>query len=317
MNSPLIYKNKLTFIALILLIIYLTISIIKLLNIHILLVKLLIIVSPILGGYVFAYLLNPLYKSINNKLNNKASLIITILIYILGLTTILILITPSIIKNLNILLKSNNKYIKLVTTYLKINYKSCLTYVKYISYFGLTNLFGFYFLYKFNHINRFILKKIDKKYYRLINLININMKNYLKGLLIDTLILFFITFILFLIIGLKESFLFAFIISITNVIPFIGPYIGGALAFASALMEGKTLALITLFVVIIVQLLESNIINPIIMSKSIKINPFIILFSVISAGYLFGPVAMILTMPILIVIKCILIVKEKDYDKNF
>lgn len=313
-------RDKLINLCLFLAIIFFTIKIFKMLNLHNLIVKLLIISSPIILGFFLAWIFNPLYKKINTKFSTKISLVLCILVYIIIIGLICLLIVPNLIdsiKSIDTKFK-DNKYITFALKFFNINHlnmvKSVKLCLKYLSVLGLTSIFGFYFLYKYNQIIEFIKSHINIKYLRKISLISENTRNYLRGLVIDTICLFFITFILFILIGLEKSFLFACICAFTNIIPFVGPYIGGVPAIVFALSISGEKAILTLIVIVLTQIVESNFINPFIMSKCVKINPFVILTGVIFMGSLFGPLSMIFTMPVLIVLKILVfdeIIQEK------
>lgn len=310
-------RDKLINISLLLSILFLLIKIFKMLNLHFIFIKLLKVSSPIIFGYFLAWIFNPLYKKLNTKFSEKISLILCIILYIIIIGLILVLVLPNLyesIKNITTELK-DNKYIMYAKKYLNIKNNdvitSCKEVLKVSGLFGLTSIFGFYFLYKYNYITSLLISFINIKYLKKITLISKNMRRYLKGLLIDTLCLFILTFILFMLIGLKKSILFASICAFTNIMPFVGPYIGGVPAVIFALSISQKKAILTLIIIVVTQIFESNFINPFIMSKCIKINPFVILAGVLFMGAFFGPLSMIFTMPALIVLKILVFDEAK------
>ena len=314
MNNSL-FKIKLTLYLL--LIIFLSINIFKILSLHLIIIKLIKVLSPLFIGYFLAWLLNPLYKYLNKKINKKLSLITIIIFYILILGFILLIIIPNIINSINNLNNINNKYIELIKKFFKLNtnniMNSCKMILTYIGIFFISNIFGFYFLYRYDGINKRIFSLIKRRYRMLIHDISFNLRLYLKGLLIDSLVLFCITFIMFLVVGLDNALLFSLICSITNIIPFIGPYIGGAPSVLYALGKSTKLGIKVLIIIVITQMIESNLINPYIMSKCIKLSPILILTMVLVMGSFFGSVGMILAIPSLIVLKIML---ETFYEKK-
>jgi len=314
MNNSL-FKIKL--ILYVILIIFFSINIFKILNLHIIIIKLIKVLSPLFIGYFLAWLFNPLYKYLNKNLSKKVALLIIIISYILVLFFILLIIIPNIINSINSLNNVDNKYLKLIKKYLKLNtsniMNSCKKLISYLGIFFISNIFGFYLLYKYDYINKIILSKIKKEYRFLLHEISYNLRLYLKGLLIDSLVLFCITFILFLFVGLDNTLLFSLICSITNIIPFIGPYIGGIPSVLYALGKSVKLGIKVLIIIIVTQMIESNLINPYIMSKCIKLSPILILTMVLVMGSFFGPVGMVLAIPSLIVLKIIL---ETFYEKK-
>lgn len=142
-----------------------------------------------------------------------------------------------------------------------------------------------------------------------------NLRVFVKGTLLDTVILFIMSLITFSITGMPYALLFAIFASITNVIPFIGPYIGGVPAVLVSLSVSMKLGIVVLIEVIILQFIESSFIHPYIMSKGLKINPIIILIGLIVFGYFFGIIGMLISTPLISVIKSVYEYYEVDIKK--
>jgi predicted PurR-regulated permease PerM len=86
---------------------------------------------------------------------------------------------------------------------------------------------------------------------------------------------------------------------VTAYIPFIGAVVAGAFAVLLALgTQGTTIALIMLVIVILANGLLQNIVQPIAMGATLRMNPLLILVVTISAGAFFGTVGMILAAPL-------------------
>ena len=142
-----------------------------------------------------------------------------------------------------------------------------------------------------------------------------NLRVFVKGTLLDTVILFIMSLITFSITGMPYALLFAIFASITNVIPFIGPYIGGVPAVLVSLSVSMKLGIVVLIEVIILQFIESSFIHPYIMSKGLKINPIIILIGLIVFGYFFGIIGVLISTPLISVIKSVYEYYEADIKK--
>ena len=99
--------------------------------------------------------------------------------------------------------------------------------------------------------------------------------------------------------------LFGLFCGITDLIPYIGPYIGGGLAIVVGFTQGPFIGLGVLIIAVIVQLVENYILQPIVMSKATQINPVIIMVTLLVFGYFFGIIGMILATPILAILKVI------------
>ena len=150
---------------------------------------------------------------------------------------------------------------------------------------------------------------------------NINniLRNYVKGTLLSSFIVFILSTIIFYIIGLDSALLFGFICGVTNIIPFIGPYIGASIPVLVAFTKNTTFGIIGTIMIFIVQTIEGNIIHPIIMSKSVKIHPVTSIISLLIFGYFFGILGMIFAVPLIASLKEIyyyLVKKYKNYKRN-
>ncbi len=130
--------------------------------------------------------------------------------------------------------------------------------------------------------------------------------NYIRGQLLVCVIVGVFAYIGYSIIGLPYPILFASVAAVFNIIPYIGPYIGAAPAILMAATLSMRLVLLVIVVNWIVQLVESNVISPQIVGKSLHLHPLMIIFALLAGGYLAGIIGLILAVPFLAVIKVIL-----------
>ncbi len=278
------------------------------------------VASPIIFGYIFAWVLEPIYHKMAKKMGTFLSLglliVATILIYCLLIWYLL----PIVIENASSLITSLNGLLDDLSQYsfleglknyahldIDVLIDSCNSLISFFGIFGLIHIFGFYMLYNYEYINSYLRKLIPVKYKRItleyVRKLSTNMRLYIKGTLIDTFILFIISSVLYTVIGLKYSVFLAILASITNIIPFVGPYIGGIPAVLVGLTTSTNLGLMTLACVVLAQTLESNIINPVIMSKCIKVNPLLIVIALTVMGKFLGLFGMIFAVPTIIILK--------------
>lgn len=124
---------------------------------------------------------------------------------------------------------------------------------------------------------------------------------------IDAFIVGILTTIAMSIIGVKYAPLLGFMIGLFNLIPYIGAIVAVAVAILITFITGGWLqALIMAIVVIILQQIDANIINPRIIGNSLEISPLLVIFSVTVGGAYFGMIGMFLAVPVAAVIKLIL-----------
>ena len=123
---------------------------------------------------------------------------------------------------------------------------------------------------------------------------------YFVGMLIDSVFIFSISLIGFFVIDIDYVLVLALFVALTNLIPIIGPYIGGIPAVIVGFSISFSFGISALIVVVIVQLIESNIVQPLILKNVIKLHPLEGILGISLFGALFGIIGMILS-PILIV----------------
>ncbi|MFO7886934.1 MAG: AI-2E family transporter [Eubacteriales bacterium] len=124
------------------------------------------------------------------------------------------------------------------------------------------------------------------------------LSSYIQGQGLVCLFVGILCLIAFLIIGLDYALLLAIIAGLTNIIPFFGPWIGSIPAVIVALFLSPITALFTVFAIIIIQQIESNLISPQIIGKKLNLHPLIIIFLILIAGQLVGLIGMILVVPL-------------------
>lgn len=108
------------------------------------------------------------------------------------------------------------------------------------------------------------------------------------------------------IVGMDFPLLLGIITGITNIIPYFGPVIGGIPAVLLALLKSQKLALYVIVVIIVVQQLESNLISPKVLGKSVGLHPLFVIFILLAGGELGGIVGMLIAVPLAAVLKIIL-----------
>jgi predicted PurR-regulated permease PerM len=186
-----------------------------------------------------------------------------------------------------------------------------------IGVFAIGLMVGFYLLFDFDNIGRVLLSMVPERARKdamsLFMEANDSLFNYIKGTLFVSLIIFVFSSIVFSIAGLKAPLLFGLICGITNIIPYVGPYLGAIPATIVAFSQSVTVGIITLGCIVIIQFLEGNFIQPLVMSRTMKLHPVTILLGLLVFGYFFGIWGMILATPLVAIIKSLTIFIENKY----
>ena len=140
--------------------------------------------------------------------------------------------------------------------------------------------------------------------------------NFISGQVIDAIIVGIITSIAMWIMGVKYAVLFGFLIGLFNLIPYIGAIVAVAITvFITIFTGGISKAIWVLIVVVALQQIDANIINPKILGDKLEISKILIIFSVTFAGAYFGILGMFLAVPIIAVIQ-MLIIDYVNYKIN-
>lgn len=130
---------------------------------------------------------------------------------------------------------------------------------------------------------------------------------FITSQLLDAIIVGVLTTVAMLVLKVKYAPLLGFVIGLFNMIPYIGAIVAVAFGIIITLITGGFgKALVMAIVVIILQQIDANIINPKIIGSSLKTSPLLVLFSITIGGAYFGILGMFLAVPIAVVIKTIL-----------
>lgn len=138
------------------------------------------------------------------------------------------------------------------------------------------------------------------------------MYRYIYCQLLDVVIVFTLSFIALGIMGVDYAPVLAMFIGVFNIIPYFGATIACALtALLTALTDSVSAGIIVAVVLIVLQQLDANLIQPKLVKDTLKVKPFWVLFGVLLGGGLFGMIGILLAVPVIALIK---IVFEDIYD---
>ncbi len=187
-----------------------------------------------------------------------------------------------------------------------------------IGKFALGLVIGFYLLFNFHNFSKYFISIVPKRFQsdtqRLLEEVGSIVYKFINGTFIDCFVLFVISSIGFSLIGLKAPVFFAFFCAITNVIPYIGPYIGGAPAVLVGFTMRPLTGLLTLIFMVVVQGLEGNFLQPMIVGKKLDLKPVTIVISLLIFEHFFGIIGMIIATPIVAILKAIYLFFDEKYD---
>lgn len=155
----------------------------------------------------------------------------------------------------------------------------------------------------------------NKARYNLVVEMDLVLMSYIKGVAIDSCIVGLLTAVLCFVLKIDYAIIFGLLITILNFIPYLGALLSEVIIALYALtIGGPFFALMTLVMLIVIQLIDANVLQPNIVAKSVDLHPVVVFVGLIIGNLLMGIFGMIIAVPLLAVIK--IIIKYKSEKKN-
>jgi len=197
--------------------------------------------------------------------------------------------------------------------------ETLLTYLGTI-FSGATMLFravlafisSIYFLFETENLAKFTKRvmitffpvKVNKQIFKYARKMNADFKRYIFCIIIDCLVLGAVTSLIFAISGSPYALFLGLMLGVLNAIPYFGSIIGTIIAIIVIwLTQGFTLAAILAIVLLVVQQLDANLLQPRLYGGSMKISPLLVIICVSAGGAIGGVIGMIVAIPITSVFK--------------
>jgi predicted PurR-regulated permease PerM len=177
---------------------------------------------------------------------------------------------------------------------------------------------GYFFLKDKETFKKVFFSIVPNKYFELTVLIMRKLDEivgtYLRALMIEISIVSVLSSIALMIVGVPYALLIGIIAGFANAIPYFGPSVGVILAIISVIINSQTMsmAIYAIIGLYVVQVIDNNIIYPIVIGKNTNMHPLIIMLTVIAGGYAMGVLGMFLSVPLLFLVKEIMIVLYKN-----
>ncbi|WP_266205758.1 AI-2E family transporter [Pontibacter kalidii] len=185
-----------------------------------------------------------------------------------------------------------------------------------ITILTLVPIFVFLLLYYRDHLEQFMFKFVakDKRSGVIQTVTNIQhvVQSYISGLMIVIVVVALLNSAGLLILGVKYAVFFGVFASILTIIPYIGILIGASLpALFTLATTGNLLdAVLVVIVFMFVQFLEGNFITPFVVGSKVSLNPFAAILALLVGGEIWGAAGMILSIPMIAMMKVIFDVYE-------
>ena len=130
------------------------------------------------------------------------------------------------------------------------------------------------------------------------HIINDYLGGFIKGKLLDSLIIGLICMFFTGIMKMPYAVLVSVVIGVTNIIPFFGPFIGAVPTAILILMVSPVKCVYFIIFILVLQQFDGNILGPKILGDTTHLSSFWVLFAILLFGGLFGVPGMVLGVPV-------------------
>lgn len=155
--------------------------------------------------------------------------------------------------------------------------------------------------------NIFIPKKINTSLKIILGDIDAVFSGYIRGQLTDAFIMAVLISISLTVIGVDFSLLIGIVSGFSNIIPYIGAFVGAILAAIVGLLSGTPIkALIAVIIIFILQQIDGIFISPKVLSTQVNLHPILVILALSVGGALFGLWGMIFAIPVTAILKIFL-----------
>lgn len=328
-------------------IIYILISILLIIFLLFLLRKAIASVfALVLASAILSYIVFPLIKILEKRISKTLATVIGFLILFVSIISFFVLLVPVFQKQINDLMLYLPKYIEIIKNYFSfivskapflqdiisnikfnenisnkalnlINQFSPTILITFISTALLVPVVMFYMIRDRDKIKKFSLFLLPGKMRAPLLFtfrdINRQLRDYVMGEFIVIIIVSGLMALTLALFGYEYWLILGLIMGIFNVIPYVGPVFGSVPILLTAATQGWNRVILALVLIIVVQQIDNLIIQPRIISESVKIHPVAVLLCVLAGSSIGNFLGMLLAIPIYIVLRILL----REFYKHF
>ncbi|RKN80420.1 AI-2E family transporter [Paenibacillus ginsengarvi] len=300
------------------------------------------VLAPFLIALIISYVLNPIVRMLNvRKVPRTAAVLLIYAVFITSFVVIVMNLTPIFVKQIgelnehmpeltmraqglfdglndnrmlplsvrsginDALLKAENGLSKFISNFVDgIGSTINMLMIAFIVPF-----LAFYILKDYQLIEKTVLATVPRAHrhsaIKLVIDIDTALGNYIRGQFIVCVLVGLLAYIGYWLIGMPYALLLASIVAIFNIIPYLGPFFGAAPAIVMASTVSFKMVLFVVFVNLLVQILEGNVISPQVVGRTLHLHPLLIIFALLVGGELAGIIGLILAVPLFAVGKVI------------
>lgn len=147
-------------------------------------------------------------------------------------------------------------------------------------------------------VRSFLPVKYQPYITHLINRMQEKIGHWLRGQLLLSLIIFLVSWIGLSVLGVKYAIVLALFAGVTEVIPFLGPFLGAIPAVFVGFTMSPWIGLGVIILYCVIQLAENHIIVPKVMQKVVGLNPVVTIVAILVGAKIAGILGLLLAVPV-------------------
>jgi predicted PurR-regulated permease PerM len=173
-----------------------------------------------------------------------------------------------------------------------------------ISFVATIPLISFFLLKDKHRFRKAMISLAPNRYFELtiiiMNKIDETVGRFLRAMIFEVIAVSIMVSASLSIVGVPYAVLIGVTAGVANIIPYFGPFTGGAVAVLVILIEGgpPVMILWTVLALYLVQVVDNNIIYPVVVGTTIKMHPLIVLLTVLAGGWFGGIIWMLISVPL-------------------
>ncbi len=203
------------------------------------------------------------------------------------------------------ILDSANSFLATLPKLLMDNYQNILSTISVIATIPLLSFFMLKDKYK---LRKAAMELSNNRYFEVciivLRKIDSTVGTFLRAMLFEVIAVGIMASIAFSVVGVKNPVLIGATAGVANIIPYFGPFMGGALAALSVLIDGGPLIMVVYaaLAMYIVQVLDNNLVYPVVVGGTINMHPLLVLVTVIAGGWYGGIIWMLISVPLVYIV---------------
>jgi len=182
---------------------------------------------------------------------------------------------------------------------------------------------AFFFMLEGPHLRDQVLRLVPARHVEMALNILVEIDNslgkYIRGILLEALCVGLLAFVGFWLIGLDYALQIAMIVGLANIMPYVGPVIGGLIGTGVAIFQWGTVGgiLQVWMICAMVRFIEDWFIQPLVLRHAVHLHPVLIIFALMSGAELFGFWGLLFAVPVACALQVLITVVWQWYVSEY